>query len=252
MKPWLILAGLALAGCTVGPNYKPPRLPLAAAYHAPAGPLSGTAPWWMSFHDPVLNALEARALSANLGIEQALARVDEANALFKAQRAAQGPQAALDGHAARQEESVNAGLGEFTRLGSLAQANPALAPLAGALQQAAPNLASRVNNDFQLGINTGWDLDFAGGLRRQAQAAGANADAAQAGVAAARLSVAAELADAYLRYRAAQIELGDYQKLDGIMREQLGIMAARVKLGAASKSALDSASARESELAAAI
>ena len=251
MKRLAFLLACALASCTVGPNYTPPQLPLAPTYRAPQGPPTDTGPWWRIFNDPTLDRLEARALRDNLTIEQALARVDQANAILRQAGAAQKPQVSADGSAARVLQSSNAGLGEFSKLGALAS-DPTLGPVVKSLEKAAPDLTSRTANDFQLGINTGWDLDFAGGLRRQAEGARANALAAQAGVDAARLSVSAELADAYMQYRGAQAQVTDYRALDALLKEQLTIQRARVRLGAASRSSLDGAIARGEEVAAVI
>jgi len=85
LKFQLALAGLTLAlvflaGCSVGPNYHPPRMDAPAQW---AAPLTGgetnsaatTAAWWKTFHDSRLNSLIDRAVKANLDLRIAEARV---------------------------------------------------------------------------------------------------------------------------------------------------------------------------------
>ncbi len=224
----LSLAMLALGGCNAGPTYHPPTLPVAPAFRAPAGLVPDAAPpaWWLGFHDPVLNALEAKALANNLSIEQALARLDQAQASLRGAGAARLPAGTADATASRTQQSVTTGT--------------------GVLSKYIPDYARTANNG-QLTVNGSWDVDFAGGLRRQQQAAAANGVAAQAGLAAARLAVAAELANAYLSYRGACAQQVIFAQTVAILRNQHAIMAARVRLGAASAQALDNASARLAE-----
>src|SRR5580693_1462147 len=77
----LVLA--LLAGCAVGPNYHPPKPDVpagfAAADKADAAQVPGDqARWWETFKDPVLNAVVQRAITANLDLQIALARLQEA------------------------------------------------------------------------------------------------------------------------------------------------------------------------------
>src|SRR6185437_297064 len=89
---------LCLAGCTVGPDYHPPRTEVPAHWvnrgmpattqNSPATTQSSTTTqrpilavrWWRSFNDPALDALIARAVEANLDLQQARERLYEARA----------------------------------------------------------------------------------------------------------------------------------------------------------------------------
>jgi outer membrane protein TolC len=57
-----VSAGCLLAGCTVGPDYRPPVV--AVPPSSPARPAIGTGAryrcWWHGFGDPVLDRLIAR------------------------------------------------------------------------------------------------------------------------------------------------------------------------------------------------
>ncbi len=227
MKRSALLLTALLSSCTVGPNYSPPTVPLAPAFRAPAGPMvADPAPWWTQFHDPALDALEAKAMAENLTIEQALARVDQANAAFKSSAAARLPAGNVDASAARAEQSLNSGLGVISRY--------------------LPAYPRTVDNG-QIAVSAAWDVDFAGGLKRQQQAAAANAMAARAGVNAARLAVAAELANAYFGYRGAVAQQASYREAVATIHDQRAIMAVRVKLGTVTPQMLNQFDARLAE-----
>ena len=82
-----LVAGL-VAGCTVGPDYKKPDMPVPAAYSAPSqvqAPLSlpvaesvDLTAWWTQFHDAELESLITRALAQNPDQLTAESRVREA------------------------------------------------------------------------------------------------------------------------------------------------------------------------------
>lgn len=213
MRPLPFLPLLvALAGCTVGPEYRAPTLPVAQAWRAVPSNPSATTPWWTAFGDPVLNQLEAEALAANLTVEQALARVDQSRGALRAANAVLRPSAEADATAARSQQSLNSGFGQLSRY--------------------VPTL-DRTTDFGQLKLSGSWELDFAGGLRRQREGARADLVAATAGVEAARLGVAADLADAYLSLRGAEGQRIALRRLVAMLADQRQIMAVRVRTGAA-------------------
>jgi NodT family efflux transporter outer membrane factor (OMF) lipoprotein len=78
------LLGL-LAGCAVGPNYHEPDAHAPPAFAAMGARVPATTPdnlahWWESFNDPELTSLVGRALAANLDLQIAIARLQEAEA----------------------------------------------------------------------------------------------------------------------------------------------------------------------------
>lgn len=178
--------GIALlaAGCAAGTDYRPPATPIAQAWRAaPEADTATIGPWWQAFGDPVLDRLIAAALTQNLDIEQALARVDQSRAAAAAAGAALLPSGTVDGQAARVRQSIETGLGRVS--------------------QYVPDFPRTVNQ-YQLSTGASWELDLAGGLRRGREAAGAEAQAAEAMGAQMRVTVAAEVADAYVRLRVLQ------------------------------------------------
>ena len=84
---------VALSGCKVGPNYEGPPVtetppdfaavpsqPVADVKSMPSAADAELASWWKRFEDPTLDSLVARALTGNLDLKLAQARVKEARA----------------------------------------------------------------------------------------------------------------------------------------------------------------------------
>ena len=77
-------APLALAGCTLGPDYKRPDVTAPAAFQYEPKDAAATAdtPWWQQFQDPVLEQLINEALAHNTNIQIAAANVEQAAAFL--------------------------------------------------------------------------------------------------------------------------------------------------------------------------
>src|SRR5215470_12821394 len=81
----VLMIGSFLAGCSVGPNYHPPKVAVAPNWSESieGGATNGTASvadWWTSFHDMELNSLIVRAVSSNYDLRMAEARLRQARA----------------------------------------------------------------------------------------------------------------------------------------------------------------------------
>jgi outer membrane protein TolC len=78
-----ILVLCLVSGCTVGPNYHTPAVPLPDHFGATTRPVTehvDFAHWWTTFNDPMLNSLIDRAAADNLDLKIAAARIREARA----------------------------------------------------------------------------------------------------------------------------------------------------------------------------
>ncbi len=96
---------LLAAGCTVGPNYTPPKPVVADGFSEvkkdqPPGATSRVVPgaevvahWWLVFNDTELNSLIERATRENFDLQEALSRVRQARAQRAALTAALWPEA---------------------------------------------------------------------------------------------------------------------------------------------------------------
>lgn len=95
---------LALAGCAVGPDYRRPDSALPGQFGeaetsrdaASAGDSLVRDDWWTLFNDPVLDALIKQAMAGNADMLQAVARIEEAEAVAREAGAAQFPE--IDGN----------------------------------------------------------------------------------------------------------------------------------------------------------
>ncbi len=179
----LIAGAIALTGgCSMAPDYAPPQTATPAAFkEIPAGWTSATpmdaaarGDWWTLFNDPVLNDLESRAAGASPTLAAALARYDQARATARIEGSALYPEIAAGGGATR--ERVSAGR-----------------PLSSG--------SSATYNDYNVGASLDYEIDLWGRIRNGVKAAGAEADASNADLALARLSLQASVADAYFRLR---------------------------------------------------
>jgi len=184
---------LAFAGCAVGPDYKTPITPLAGAFHnaatqspSPAAAAFTSETWWTGFNDPLLTKVVERALSQNLDLAAARARLIQSRAAAKAAGAALLPKGDLQTSASDVRQSL-------------------LSPF-GAVGSHIPGFERDYDLD-DFGVAASWEIDLFGGLRRAREAAKADAEAAQDDARAARVTVAAEAADAYLQVRAYQARL---------------------------------------------
>jgi len=195
VRPPALLAAAStvlLSGCAIGPDYVAPPAPKAGAFMgrgAVVARVAAPAPadaWWRGFNDPVLNRLVDRALAQNLDLAQAAARVTQARAGLGAATAALLPSASIQSQAATAHASTQ------TPTGRLLAATPGF---------------DRDGSSYEGNLVAGWELDVFGGTRRDREAARARYDAAKAGVAAARLAVAAQTADTYMLVRGLQERL---------------------------------------------
>jgi len=123
----LIVAAGLLAGCTVGPNYHKPTVPVPTAYHGPSdnpqGPEAQAAsiadlPWWQVFQDSVLQDLIRRTLKQNYDLQTATERIAQARAQLMVTRSNQYPQLSANGSAV--DERTFQGFPAKTRFGTYA------------------------------------------------------------------------------------------------------------------------------------
>jgi outer membrane protein, multidrug efflux system len=99
------IAALVLAGCSVGPAYQRPDVPVPGAFRE--SPVSDpaawpSADWWHGFGSPKLDQYIAEAQRANFDLAAAIARVREADALAKVAGAALLPSVSAGASAARE------------------------------------------------------------------------------------------------------------------------------------------------------
>ena len=185
--------GVTLTGCAVGPKYHPAPATLQPLHNAssieartaslPAPPLDQ---WWTGFHDPELTRIVTRALDENLDLAAAMTRVQQARAAARGAGAQRMPSANLNASTTTLSQSTES--------------------MTGRLASHLPGY-DRHQNYYDLGFTASWETDLFGGLKRGAEAATAEAQAAEAARTGTRITVAAEAADAYMQVRGAQTRL---------------------------------------------
>jgi NodT family efflux transporter outer membrane factor (OMF) lipoprotein len=231
--PWAALAPALLTGCLVGPDYTPPPAPAVAAWHAPlaaglaADPTDESlARWWTALGDPLLVELEGRAAAANHDLAIAAARLREARAHRKGARAGLFPSATSSGGVTRSRSSG----------ASFAGINP----------------PSTTRERYDLGFDASWEIDLFGGLRRGVEAARADVAASAADLEGARVSVAAELAEAYVDLRTLQRRIALAEENERAQSETLAIAGWRSEAGLTTQLDVEQARASREQTRAAI
>jgi NodT family efflux transporter outer membrane factor (OMF) lipoprotein len=223
-SPLALTLTALLAGCTVGPNYSgpPPAAPRAAgsapfvrAGDMPVAEQPPAARWWDALGDPILSTLEVRALAANPDLAAAEARIRQARADLRQQKAnllPNGSATALYAHARfpglNLEQSDDNGQGG--------------------------NGASNIDL-YNVGFDASWEVDLFGGQRRAVEAARATAQAAEADLADAQVSLTAEVAQAYVNVRDRQRRIALNQRSIAMQAQMLTLTQQRYQRGTASR-----------------
>ena len=167
---------LLLAACATGPQYLAPNMPAPATWHADlphGGQVSAMRDWWNQFDDPAVARLISLAEANSPDLKKAWAGIEKARATVVTARAAGLP--SVDGSAS----------------------------VSRARQQAQPGTVS-VGTTRSVGADASWEVDLFAKARRGTEAARARVDARTADWHDARVSLAAEVADTYVQYRACQ------------------------------------------------
>jgi NodT family efflux transporter outer membrane factor (OMF) lipoprotein len=221
MRGHIALIAVLLAGCTVGPNYQRPSTPVppnfAESHAAAAVSDVDLASWWHGFGDPELDKLVGRAIAQNLDVETAAARIREARARERVAGAAALPQVDAQASASRQRISENAipvppGAGSGANTGTF-------------------GLPGSEFSTFRVGFDASWEIDLFGKTRRSVEAARARTGAAIWNRRDVQVSVAAEVADAYLTLRTLQQRIVTAEAEVARQQRALKLVRARVRGG---------------------
>jgi NodT family efflux transporter outer membrane factor (OMF) lipoprotein len=138
-------------------------------FTAEAGRLEPESRWWEAFKTEELDKLVEQALSGNLGLSQAKARLDQATALAKQRGSGRWPSLSVEGSVAsteREEPVVEGG--------------------------------PTSSESYELGLSASYELDLWGRVASTAKGATADREATREDLRAAELSVAAETTLRYL------------------------------------------------------
>jgi NodT family efflux transporter outer membrane factor (OMF) lipoprotein len=169
--------------------------PAAAQVDTAQATLQHTA-WWRDFNDPLLSRLIDQALQANTSIRSAQAALQQARALRDVKVANSRPSLSLSGSAARsQTENFDA------------------------------------TNNFRAGLDASWELDVFGVVRSGVAASELDTLVSQASLRDVQVSIAAEVALAYIQLRGQQSQLAIAQSNLASQSDTLQITDWRAQAG---------------------
>jgi NodT family efflux transporter outer membrane factor (OMF) lipoprotein len=215
----LLACCVGASSCLVGPDYRTPHAEVPTAWSQSGATLECTADehvcWWQAFNDPALVTLVEQALAQNLTLRQAGLRVIQARALRGIAVGQLYPQSqgAYAGASARDvSESSPEGLGD------------------GEYQE------------YSIGLEAAWELDFWGRFRRGIEAADALLEASLADYDDLSVLLAADVATSYLLLRSLQAQLAITRANVESQRDTLELTRIRFEVGAVSE--LDVATAQ--------
>jgi NodT family efflux transporter outer membrane factor (OMF) lipoprotein len=210
---------IACTGCTswreyynngfkVGPNYRRPDAQTANQWLDTSNPnVSTSAPndaaWWTSLNDPVLNTLVYTAYRQNLTLRVAGARILQARAERNIAAGELFPQ-------------TQAATGSYTRTNT---------------SKNSPAYAGN-HNEYQVGGNLAWELDFWGRFRRAVASSNASLEASVENYDDVLVLLLAEVAQQYVTVRTAEQRLEYASKNVSMQRESLELANAKFTNGA--------------------
>ena len=222
----LASASFLLSACAIGPNYHPPEAPSAPAYRGeetPAATSIADLPWWDVFKDPVLKSLIEQALAENYDLQIAASRVEQARYSVGVIRADALPQAGYTGSAERSKFFSSSSAG-----------------------------GNRTDNVFFAALQTAWEIDLWGRIRRATEASLANLYAAEDARRGVVLSLVTDVAQAYLELRELDLELEIAQRTRDSFQQTLDLFERQLRGGVGTRLATARAEAALANTAATI
>ena len=216
----VLVVGLPLAGCMMGPNYHRPAVETPPAYRYEAADARDAAnvSWWKQFNDPVLDGLIDEALARNLNVKIAAANVEKAAAALTQTRAALYPQASYGATTSGQRQSEKIGP---------VYANDALA-------------------------GASWEIDLWGRIRRLSEAARAQMLAGEEARRGVVLSLVASVANTYLQLRGLDEQLVIATRTKETYAESVRLFELQFKYGVQSQMTVEQSKTQYETAAAAI
>lgn len=210
-----LLLSAVLSGCQVlGPLYQRPASPLPEQFQETAAPNetqhAALQQWWTLLNDPVLNALEEKAIANNGDVQLAVARIEQADAQVREIAGNLLPTVTLDSTNTRNRITA-------------AGANPVF--------------GINPRNDFKLAFNASIELDVWGKLKTANAGTRANLLATQYAKETVRWSLVSLVASHYLAVRSIDAQLA--ANADNIKTAEESLAMTRQQLNAGVSAVLD-------------
>jgi outer membrane protein, multidrug efflux system len=203
----LLFAFTLLSGCAIGPNYKRPSIDSPATFRgdtASATNSFGDLEWWAVYQDPILQSLIREALTNNYDLLIATTRVEQERAMAVQARSQFFPNL------------------EYT--GTVSQGRNAL------FGSAYPNNGATVGSALT-SLNTFWELDLWGRIRRLNEAARARLLASEYARDGVVLTLLSDVASDYFRLLELDHELEIDARTTNSFADSLNIFRQRMEGG---------------------
>lgn len=206
-----LATALLLAGCALGPTVKAPEVATPVAWSLASGDAT---PDWAGLLDPQLAALQARALEANRDIARAAYSWRQAELLAEQSALRWLPSAGVSANASRpletQSSTRNVDIGGVT------------VPV---------TTSTGWSRSYGASVGIGYELDLWDRLAQTTAAQRAQAEAARTDIAAARLLIRSQVAEAYWTLAAIRAQRPLAEDQLALTRETLELTRARVREG---------------------
>ncbi len=186
----------SLTSCTVGPNYQKPtpvNIGIEDDWHVKLphdGELKNLSRWWWQFNDPAMTSLIEYAENNNPSIDKAIGTVREARANLRIQKASQLPNLQGSASLTRAENGTSFG---------------------GSASETVTTTGNNQQTTDSVSLDASWEIDLFGKIRRGVEASRANLASAEFSWHDARVSLAAEVANAYINLRQCEVLVNVYE-----------------------------------------
>lgn len=215
LKSTTIAVLLTLSACkAVGPNYVRPDIKLPEAYAEANAQTTTEAQvnkhWWQLYQDATLNQLVETALTNNLDVQKAAARIEEAEAYAREVGAATLPQVNLNGSATKNRVTE-----------------------AGAF----PVFAANPRNNYSVTLGTQYEIDFWGKVSRAKESARAQLLSTTYAKDVTNLTIVGAVTDYYLNLRGVEQQIQITQ--DSIKNREENLALTQRRLAGGIVSGLD-------------
>ena len=202
-----VVVVLALSGCSVGPDYEPPKSSSPGTWGQPADTSpADLSTWWTVFNDPMLNKLVERAVRANHDLKIAAARVDEARAQLGVVKGYMLPQVDATADWSKRRVSPNA------------------QPF---------NVNQIYQSRYTVGFDASWEIDIFGGGRRAVEAAFTDLEAWNENRRAVLVTLLGDVAVNYVALRGNQLLLAVLRENVATAKGTVELTQARLAAGVA-------------------
>jgi NodT family efflux transporter outer membrane factor (OMF) lipoprotein len=211
---FILISGLALSSCMVGPNYKEPAKNIVTHWPKKNATVKETpfhdVLWWQVFHDPILTSLIKEGYHNNLSVQIAGVRVLQTRAQLAQSVGSLYPQ-----------QQAMVGNYTYNRIGG------------SSLQDILPSSF----DTSALGFSANWELDFWGKYRRAIQSNDAAFLASLAAYDNALITLTSDVARTYVKIRTTQEQIKVTN--DNILVQKAGLKIALARYNAGEVSLVD-------------